>query len=447
MGDRHGEPRIRDNFTGLNNNDYTSKTLPAAGALLTHYYGTGHSSLDNYLSMTSGQAPVTDTQNDCGTGYSAMSGTVDTTGTPTSNGNYGQFDSAVGPNAPAGDNGCVYPSTVPTLFNQLDAAGKTWKVYAQDVDNVTGASTAPNGESVATAGQNAGVGSCGAPYSTVGTAPQAGQSSNPGSTVKGSASGTAPTGDSYVAKHNPLGWYESVLGSGDCTSTHLAPLFGTNDQLDTDLQSDSTTPAFSFVVPNNCNDGHDAMCTSNNLSGEAANAPTNAAEGTPINEVGGAYAQDLALEHIVPEIMSSPAYSDGGLIAIVWDEAYPQFTYSSDSFIDSTQSAATAFNSVTNDSAGETLFGRSLNWEPSGPNTPNVQSQVGQQMSSAPASTSTSVAQASSPRRPQPRRWSAAAREPRPTGSPRSPGALVMTVPPSQRTSLARRLSPPPRAA
>jgi hypothetical protein len=372
------------NFTGMSNNDYTSKTLPAAGALLTHYYGTGHSSLDNYLSMTSGQAPVTDDQNDCSTGYSAMNGAIDTAGgSLTSNGNYGQFDSAAGPNAPAGDNGCVYPANVPTIFNQLDAANKSWKVYAQDVDNVTGGS-GTNGESAATAGQDAGVSACGAPAIAPGSTPAFGQSTNPGSTVVGSASGSAPTGDSYVAKHNPLGWYQSVLNSGDCTSTHLAPLFGTGDQLHADLQSDSSTPSFSYIVPNNCNDGHDAMCKSNNLSGEAPNAPTNAAEGTPINEIGGTYAQDITLEHIVPEIMGSPAYSDGGLIAIVWDEAYPQFTYSGDSFVDSTNSTATAFNSVTNDSAGETLFGRSLNWEPSGPNTPNVQSQVGQQMSSGP---------------------------------------------------------------
>ncbi|MGD0981522.1 MAG: hypothetical protein ABR946_08570, partial [Solirubrobacteraceae bacterium] len=52
-------------FTGLNNNTYLWKTLPSQGALLTNYYGTGHSSLDNYLSLFSGQAPVTDDQDDC----------------------------------------------------------------------------------------------------------------------------------------------------------------------------------------------------------------------------------------------------------------------------------------------------------------------------------------------------------------------------------------------
>ena len=43
-------------FTGLNQNSYLWKTLPSQGALLTHYYGTGHYSQDNYTSLVSGQA-------------------------------------------------------------------------------------------------------------------------------------------------------------------------------------------------------------------------------------------------------------------------------------------------------------------------------------------------------------------------------------------------------
>src|ERR1700743_4017771 len=52
-------------FTGLNQNSYLWKTLPKQGVLLKNYYGTGHSSQDNYLSMVSGQAPEEDTQSDC----------------------------------------------------------------------------------------------------------------------------------------------------------------------------------------------------------------------------------------------------------------------------------------------------------------------------------------------------------------------------------------------
>src|SRR4051794_13097550 len=41
---------------------YLSQVLPSRGALLRQYYGTGHLSLDNYISMISGQAPNPDTQ-------------------------------------------------------------------------------------------------------------------------------------------------------------------------------------------------------------------------------------------------------------------------------------------------------------------------------------------------------------------------------------------------
>ncbi|MGH8266672.1 MAG: alkaline phosphatase family protein, partial [Steroidobacteraceae bacterium] len=46
---------------------YLARALPAQGALLSNYYGIGHSSLDNYLAMISGQAPNVQTQLDCPT--------------------------------------------------------------------------------------------------------------------------------------------------------------------------------------------------------------------------------------------------------------------------------------------------------------------------------------------------------------------------------------------
>ena len=85
-------------FTGLNNNTYLWKTLPSQGNLLKNYYGTGHFSLDNYISMTSGQAPMTDDQDDCPS-YDAITGSVDYSGNLNTNSNYGQIASAAGPNA------------------------------------------------------------------------------------------------------------------------------------------------------------------------------------------------------------------------------------------------------------------------------------------------------------------------------------------------------------
>ena len=76
-----------------------------------------------------------------------------------------------------------------------------------------------------------------------------------------------------------------------------------------------------------------------------------------MNYTGGLYASDLFLEHVVPEIEASPAFKDGGLIDVTFDEAFPPFTYTGNSFANSTIVAPNAATSVASDSAGETLFG------------------------------------------------------------------------------------------
>src|SRR3984957_2398529 len=53
-----------ETFTGLNQNSYLWQTLPQQGAVLTNYYGTGHFSMDNYISLVSGQSPSYGVQDD-----------------------------------------------------------------------------------------------------------------------------------------------------------------------------------------------------------------------------------------------------------------------------------------------------------------------------------------------------------------------------------------------
>jgi hypothetical protein len=347
-------------FTGLNNNTYLWKTLPTQGVLLKNYFGTGHFSLDNYLSLVAGQAPVSDTQADCGY-YDHLGGHIDTQGGSLSvNPNYGQLASSKGPNAAAGYNGCVYPKSVPTLFNQFDSAGVSWKGYAQDLGNPDAAPPT----------HDAGTQYCGAPYPKPG--PTASKTQPPTEPNPGSANST----DQYVPKHFPFPWFESILKSGDCNDAHIANLFSTTNGLYHDLQSESTTPAFSWITPNNCSDGHDAVCHGNNLSG-GFSGPTTI--NPPVNYTGGLYAADLFLEHVIPEIEASPAYKDGGLIDITFDEAFPPFTYTGNSFrnantfqkkLSSTTESPNYASSLLSDSAGETLFGHGVNFEPTGPNTP-----------------------------------------------------------------------------
>ena len=343
-------------FTGLNNNTYLWRTLPSQGVLLKNYYGTGHFSFDNYISLASGQATQADTQVDCPY-YDHFSGHVDTSGSLRRNPNYGQMTSAHGPNAAAGSNGCVYPSSVKTLFDQLDAAHVSWKGYAQDLGYPD--PTPPV--------HSAGIRYCGAPYPSPGPT---GNAARPNPAV---ASAT----DQYLPKHFPFPWFESLLGSGRCDRAHIASLFDPSRGLVHDLARKATTPAFSWITPNMCSDAHDAVCHGNNLSGGFSGPNTPRA---PRDYTGGLYAADLFLRHIVPEIERSAAFRDRGLIDITFDEAFPPFTYTGNSFANSKIVPPNAATSIANDSAGETLFGRGVHFEPTGPNTPLARNALGQEL-------------------------------------------------------------------
>jgi hypothetical protein len=333
-------------FTGLNKNTYLWRTLPGQGVLLKNYYGTGHFSFDNYLASVSGQATQPDTQADCPF-YDHFAGHVDTSGSLRANPNFGQMTSAQGPNGAIGANGCVYPASVPTLFKQLDAAHVSWKGYAQDLGYPDASEPS----------HDAGVRYCGAPYASPGPA---------GSPVQVNPR-VANATDQYLPKHFPFPWFESILRSGDCNARHIASLFDPANGLYRDLQRESSTPAFSWITPNMCSDGHDAVCYGNNLSGGFSDPNTPRA---PVNYTGGLYSADLFLKHVVPEIERSAAFKDGGLIDITFDEGYPPFTYTVNSFANSKLVPPNAATSIADASAAETLFGRRVHFEPTGPNTP-----------------------------------------------------------------------------
>jgi hypothetical protein len=401
-----------ESFTGLNQNTYLWQTLPEQGALLTNYYGTGHFSMDNYISLVSGQAPSYAVQDDCSTtanmtnnnsgiittgtvgtstdtdGTTDASGTNTTTPNPTAanNGNYGQLLVHGGVDASLASNGCVYPTNVPTLFNQLNAAGVAWKAYAQDLGGAQ-----PIGSTTYVTGSTPGVtdtvpgrddGACGYPGSST-----ANPVTNPTNLVAPTGDVTAYTGaqpadangnndpaDQYVAKHFPVAWFTSLTGESAGTQSSVsypsqpalnepttaeydgpsAPTTGTSDTncdanhvsnlddptygLEHDLSLPANeVPAFNWITPNNCSDAHDASCAGNNLSGafNANGTPNYTPAGvpaydpeatTPTNYTGGLYAADLFLRYYIPLIERSAAFADGGMIDITFDEANPPFT-------------------------------------------------------------------------------------------------------------------------
>jgi hypothetical protein len=73
-----------------------------------------------------------------------------------------------------------------------------------------------------------------------------------------------------------------------------------------DLRRVRTTPRFSFITPNLCNDGHDARCAGPDAKGR---------------RTGGLAAVDDFLSVWVPRIEHSPAWKKGGLLIITSDES------------------------------------------------------------------------------------------------------------------------------
>jgi hypothetical protein len=248
---------------------YLQGTLVPMGGLLTEYYGTGHVSLDNYISMISGQSPTPDTDDDCIPGLSGSVGNfndVEQTGFASD----GQV---------VASGGCIYSRQIRTLPNQLEDAGLSWKGYMEDMGND------PARENATCAHPEIGVGT---DHTNSAEAPSA----------------AVPLGDAYATRHDPFVYFHSIIDYPSCNA-HVVNL----NQLSSDLAQIHTTPNYVFITPNLCSDGHDG-------SGTGA-AGTLCANGQP----GGLTSADAFLKLWVPKIMASPAYQKDGLLIITFDES------------------------------------------------------------------------------------------------------------------------------
>jgi phosphatidylinositol-3-phosphatase len=241
---------------------YLAQTLPGQGALLEDYYATGHESNDNYISLISGQPPNPDNQADCQ-----------------------DFNEFLAPKTLSDGVeegiGCVYPQSVENIGTQLSADKLTWKAYEQDMGND------PNREAAA----------CGHPALNSKDETQ-----------------DAVEGDGYATRHDPFVYFESVIGNQSYCDAHVVAMGSPTGAmpadalhgetgLATDLKSARTTPDFSFITPNLCDDGHDYPCT-NQPGGTSALADI-----------------DSFLETWVPKITGSPAFRKNGLLEITFDES------------------------------------------------------------------------------------------------------------------------------
>jgi hypothetical protein len=258
-----------DTFETSAQDPYLQKTLVSRGVLLKQYYGTGHVSLDNYISLISGQAPTRDTANDCLPGSTAGIG------------NFTDMEQvSIAPNGQVvTSGGCIYPASVKTLADQMTSAGLTWKAYMEDMGND------PARESA----------TCGHPAIGIGT-------DNTNGAEPPSAA--VPKGDAYAARHNPFVYFHSIIDSPDCQKRVV-----NLRKLQTDLARASTTPNLVFITPNVCHDGHD---------GAGTGAPGTTCAN---HEPGGLTSADAFLKDWVPRILRSPAYKKEGLLIITFDES------------------------------------------------------------------------------------------------------------------------------
>lgn len=246
---------------------YLQNTVMAQGAFIPNYWGTSHFSLGNYVSLVSGQSATTANQADCGTYSQILDGTT-----------VGAYNQLQG-------NGCIYPPSIKTLADQLTGANFTYKGYMQDMG------LDPTREG-ATCGQTQPTATTGA----YGVKDDTGRAQP--------ASATNPQ-DQYAQRHNPFVYFSSLIASGSC-ARNVVPL--NDNTLTSDLQSIATTPNFSFITPNLCDDGHDVPCK----------APGSA------SETNGDYSNENAfLQKWVPIITRSPAFQQDGLLMITFDESSP----------------------------------------------------------------------------------------------------------------------------
>jgi phosphatidylinositol-3-phosphatase len=163
-------------------------------------------------------------------------------------------------------NGCVYANTVESLPTQLSERKVTWRSYVEDMEKG---------------------GELGQPW-TCRKPTLGGPDSSP----------LGLPGDQYTTWRNPVVFFGKVAESEECGKVDVG-----FERLTKDLKYKNQTPTLSLIYPNACHAGAEVECE----------------PGAPSGANGAAQ----LLKTLVPAIMASPAYEEGGMIMIT-SAAAPQ---------------------------------------------------------------------------------------------------------------------------
>jgi hypothetical protein len=225
---------------------YLAHTLERRGELLPRVYAVAHEALADEVALISGLGPTPQTAADCPT-YADILPSL-----PNKEGQY------------VGGQGCIYPRAAETIGNQLEAKHLAWRVYAEALGQTTPSATPT---------------ACWHP-----------EFNTPDPTSQ------APPGERFATFRDPFSYFDDVIHSPGCAEDDV-PI----ERLAVDLRSAARTPAFSYIVPDLCDDGRPTPCVPGGRGGLPA------AEGF--------------LRRVVPEILAAPAYRKNGLLIITADQA------------------------------------------------------------------------------------------------------------------------------
>lgn len=159
--------------------------------------------------------------------------------------------------------GCVYGDAVRSLPTELSEKGLTWRAYVEDME-------------------------------------AGGQIGQPFRCRKPPLGGPDPTvpapGDQYATWRNPVVYFSAIAAGPECEKHDVG-----FELLTKDLSAPKKTPALSLIFPDVCHAGGESECE----------------PGAPK----GAQGVAAALKTLVPAIMASPAYQEGGLILVTSAQA------------------------------------------------------------------------------------------------------------------------------
>jgi phosphatidylinositol-3-phosphatase len=160
-------------------------------------------------------------------------------------------------------NGCVYGEEVKSLPAELSGKEVTWRAYVQDMENG---------------------GAIGQPW----------RCRKP--TLGGPDTTTPTPGDQYATWRNPVVYFSAIAAGDECEKHDVG-----FELLPKDLSAKKKTPTLSLIFPDVCHSGGEVECE----------------PGAPK----GAQGVAAELKTLVPAIMASPAYAEGGLIMITSAQA------------------------------------------------------------------------------------------------------------------------------